>query len=128
MRVKFSEGSLDVRRLYLLSFLTRLLPLMVLLFFASGLQAQGFGPGFHARAGGNLDCPFDGGTVSSLTPPASVGPVTFPCTSGSGVAGARSGAGTVGGLATTTHECCGSASGAGSQSRFEVTSVVITGP
>ena len=42
--------------------------LLLLLFFSLDVHAQGPGPGYHAVAGGTQDCPWSGGTVSSLTP------------------------------------------------------------
>ena len=106
-----------------------LLPFALLFCFAGTLQAQGSGPGFHASAGGDQNCPFSGGTVSSLTPPVSVGPVSSNCSpSGSGIAAARADAGTLGALAGATHTCCGTAAGAGGQARFQVPAFTITGP
>src|SRR5688572_28333717 len=90
-------------------------------------QAQGSGPGFH------VSTRFDNGcagsqTVSSPTPPASIGPVTVPCVSGSGTAAAEAGAGTLRASSHSAHVCCGSASSVNGRSRIQIENVVITGP
>lgn len=101
----------------------------ILLVCSAGVHAQGFGPGFHASASGNQDCPTASAvTVSSETPPATAGPITFPCTSGDGTAAAHAGAGTLGSYAQARHAGAGTASGSGAQARVQFQDVVITGP
>ena len=90
-------------------------------------RAQGFGPGFHVSAGGDLNCP-GGQTVSQPDPPAALGPLVVPCTSGQGIAAAEAGAGTLRALGRSEHACCGTASGGNGSARIEIASVVISGP
>ena len=106
----------------------RLIMLGVILFClpAATVQAQGFGPGFHVSAGGDLNCP-GGQTLSSPTP-VSLGPLTIPCTSGQGIAAAEAGAGTLRASGRSEHTCCGTASGGNGSARIEIANVVISGP
>jgi hypothetical protein len=94
---------------------------------ATAAEAQGFGPGFHVSAGGDLNCP-GGQTLSLPTPPASLGPIAFPCTSGQGIAAAEADAPTLRALGRSEHTCCGTASGGNGSARIQIENVVISGP
>ena len=104
---------------------TAILPVF---FNVSVAQAQGNGPGFHVSAGGDLNCPGGEQAISQATAPATVGPSTFPCTSGQRVAAAEAGAGSLRVLGRAEHTCCGTASGANGRGRIQIDNVVITGP
>lgn len=91
------------------------------------VSAQGNGPGFHVSAGGDLNCP-GGQTLSLPAPPASLGPITIPCTSGQGIAAAEADAGRLRALGRSEHACCGTASGGNGSARILIENVVITGP
>src|SRR5262245_26839185 len=94
---------------------------------APAAKAQGNGPGFHVSAGGDLNCP-GGQTLSLAIAPALLGPLSFPCTTGQGIAAAEAGAGTLRASGRSEHTCCGTASGGNGSARIELDNVVISGP
>ena len=101
--------------------------ILTLYFTTATAQAQGNGPGFHVSAGGDLNCP-GGQTISLATPPASIGPITFPCTSGQGTAAAEADTFRVRALGRSEHTCCGTASAGNGSARIQFDNVVISGP
>jgi hypothetical protein len=101
--------------------------ILTLFFTTTTAQAQGNGPGFHVSAGGDLNCP-SGQTISLATPPASIGPITFPCTSGQGTAAAEADTFRVRALGHSEHICCGTASAGNGSARIQFDNVVISGP
>ena len=94
--------------------------------FAMPAQAQGNGPGFHASVFSN-GCT-GGNTASSTTPPASVGPMTLPCVSGSATGAGEADAGSLRASGRSVHVCCGSGSWINGRSRIQIENVIITGP
>jgi hypothetical protein len=103
------------------------LTVIVLCVSATAAHAQGSGPGFHVSAGGDLNCP-GAQTLSLPSPPASLGPIAFPCTSGQGIAAAEADATTLRAFGRSEHTCCGTASGGNGSARIQIENVVITGP
>lgn len=94
---------------------------------AAPAQAQGNGPGFHASAIFGNGCT-GGDTASSTTPPASVGPMTIPCVSGSATGAGDADAGSLRASGRSVHVCCGSGSAGGGRARIQIENIVITGP
>ena len=96
---------------------------------APAAHAQGNGPGFHAAVAFGGGCPAASSqTVSTPSAPATAGPVTVPCLSGSATAAAEAGASTLRASSESAHVCCGTGSASNGRARIQIDNVVITGP